>query len=335
MEYLIELMVFAGKAFSVLIVFGLCIGAMMAISLKKKSAAKLGSVTCVLLNKLYERRKFQFLMSTGKVKAAKELKARSKEQQPESPKSTLFVIDFDGDVEASQVSSLREEVTSILLGASENDEVLVKITSGGGIVSSYGLAAAQLVRIRQAGLKLTVSVDEVAASGGYMMACVADKIIASPFAIIGSIGVVATMPNFNKLITKHDIDYEQFTSGEFKRTITMFGKNTDEGRLKLKDGLKEVHEQFKQHVHRFRPSVDLEKSANGDDWSGENSIERNLVDELLTSDEYVMQKINHSYLVCKVKYSKPESTSRKLSLALASAFKSQLTEVLLKSTRPH
>ncbi len=205
--------------------------------------------------------------------------------------SKLFVIDFDGDMAANAAQNLKQEVNAVLSVAKENDEVLVRLKSPGGVVNGYGLAAAQLERFKDKNLDLTVAVDEVAASGGYLMACVANKIVAAPFAILGSIGVVAQLPNFHRLLEKYDIDYEQFTAGKYKRTVTMFGENTEEGREKFKEELEDIHVIFKEYVSKHRPQMDIEKIATGEHWLGTQALTLNLVDELQTSDAYLLSKL--------------------------------------------
>ena len=202
----------------------------------------------------------------------------------------VFVIDFLGDVKASETNSLIEKVNAILAVAKKTDEVFIRLKSNGGIVSSYGLATAQLERIRSAGIKLVVAVDLVAASGGYMMASVADKIIASPFAVIGSIGVVAQMPNIHRLLLDKGIDIELHTAGKYKRTLNMFAKNTQSGREKFKLELEYVHSLFKEHINTYRPSVDINRVATGEYWFGKKALELNLVDDLITSDAYLIEK---------------------------------------------
>ncbi|EGQ7797947.1 protease SohB [Vibrio parahaemolyticus] len=219
----------------------------------------------------------------------KEIKQASKEGLLDSKREPhLFVLDFNGSIDAKEVASLREEITAILAVAREGDEVLLRLESGGGMVHGYGLASSQLDRIKAAGLPLTISVDKVAASGGYMMACVADKIVSAPFAIVGSIGVIAQIPNFNKLLKKHDIEYEQLTAGEYKRTLTMFGENTDKARDKFKQELEETHVLFKDFIRERRPSLELEKVATGEHWFGTQAKELGLVDEISTSDDLVV-----------------------------------------------
>ncbi len=220
------------------------------------------------------------------------LKRSSNEADPKAlPISRVFVLNFDGDIEASAVSSLRQEVTAILAVASAEDEVLLRLESAGGVVHGYGLAASQLRRITKQGIKLTVSVDKVAASGGYMMACIADRIIAAPFAVLGSIGVVAQVPNFNRLLKSQKVDVELHTAGAHKRTLTMFGENTDEGRQKFRAELEEVHQLFKVFVRDNRPQVDIEVVATGEAWYGQRALEQQLIDEIQTSDEYLIEKM--------------------------------------------
>ncbi|HHF3102979.1 TPA: protease SohB [Vibrio alginolyticus] len=219
----------------------------------------------------------------------KEIKQASKDGSLDSKREPhLFVLDFNGSIDAKEVASLREEITAILAVAREGDEVLLRLESGGGMVHGYGLASSQLDRIKAAGLPLTISVDKVAASGGYMMACVADKIVSAPFAIVGSIGVIAQIPNFNKLLKKHDIEYEQLTAGEYKRTLTMFGENTDKARDKFKQELEETHVLFKDFIRERRPSLDLDRVATGEHWFGTQARELGLVDDISTSDDIVV-----------------------------------------------
>lgn len=200
----------------------------------------------------------------------------------------VFVVDFHGDVRASALSGLREEITAILTVASEEDEVLVRLESAGGLIPPYGLAASQLLRVKERNLPLTVAVDKVAASGGYLMACVADHIIAAPFAIVGSIGVVAQLPNFHRALKERSIDYEMFTAGEFKRTVTLFGENTDKARAKCQEELDEAHALFKAHVGRYRPVLDIDRVATGEHWFGSRALDLKLVDEIRTSDDFLM-----------------------------------------------
>lgn len=225
----------------------------------------------------------------------KDVKLKSKRKGKGCDKSTqVFVLDFDGDMKATAVKHLREEISTLISTANKGDEVVIRLESGGGLVHSYGLAAAQLARLKDAGLKLTVCVDKVAASGGYMMACVADNIIAAPFAIIGSIGVVSQLPNFHKWLKNHDVDYEMFTAGDYKRTVTVFGENDDEDRAKYQEELEQTHELFKHFVNRYRGMLDLDKVATGEHWYGEDAVHLNLVDRLQTSDSYLLELMeNH------------------------------------------
>lgn len=225
----------------------------------------------------------------------KRLKSQSKDQKKalksgEEKRQRIFVLDFDGDVQASAVDQLREEITAVLSIATSSDEVVVRLESPGGMVHSYGLAASQLSRIVTKEIPLTIAVDKVAASGGYMMACIANKIIAAPFALLGSIGVVAQIPNFHRLLKNKDIDVEVLTAGEHKRTLTMFGENTEKGRQKFREELEDVHTLFKDFISEHRPQVDMTEVATGEAWYGRRALTHQLVDELKTSDEYIVDK---------------------------------------------
>ena len=229
-------------------------------------------------------------------------KAKNKVKDKTDPKTddnkSVFVLDFDGDIKASAVAHLREEISVIVSSAKAGDEVVIRLESGGGQVNAYGLAAAQLVRIKDAGLILTVCVDKISASGGYMMACVADKIIASDFAVIVSVGVVSQLPNFHELLKKHNIGYEMFTAGEYKRTVTIFGKNDDEDRAKHQADIERIHELFKTFVKKHRPKLDVEKIATGEIWFGQDALDLGLIDAIGTSDGYVLELIKeHEVLV--------------------------------------
>lgn len=214
---------------------------------------------------------------------SKEARLRKKSNQK------IYVLDFKGDTAASAVENLREEITLILATAKAGrDRVVVRLESPGGMVHGYGLAAAQLVRLRDAGFNLTICVDKVAASGGYMMACIANEIVSAPFAVVGSIGVVAQVPNFNRLLKEKHIDFELYTAGQFKRTVTMFGENTAEGKAKFEQELQQTHELFKHFVEKYRPQLNVEKVATGEHWYGKDALELNLVDKLQTSDEYLL-----------------------------------------------
>ena len=303
MEFLGEYGLFLAKAITVLVVVLLVIAAIASAS-NRSQGDKKARLKVEKINDLYDEHKEILedeILSREQIKERdKEEKKRQKTEKKASskgsskPKPRVYVLSFDGDIKASAVETFRDSVTALLqIADTELDEVVVKLESGGGMVHSYGLAAAQLDRIKKAGLNLTVAVDKVAASGGYMMACVADKIIASPFAIVGSIGVVAQMPNFHRLLKKNDIDFEVLTAGEYKRTLTLFGENTDKGREKFQRDLEDTHVLFKDYVAERRPQVDIESVANGDIWFGSKALEQKLVDEIMTSDEYISNRVQN------------------------------------------
>lgn len=234
-------------------------------------------------------------------KESKQSKHNAKEGKKGVVKPCLYVLDFKGSMDAHEVGALREEISAILSVAQTGDEVLLRLESPGGMVHGYGLAAAQLTRLKEKGIKLTAVVDKVAASGGYMMACVADKIVAAPFAIIGSIGVVAQIPNIHRLLKKNDIDVELHTAGEYKRTLTLLGENTEEGREKFKQDLNETHLLFKSFVHKYRPQLDIDSVATGEYWYGTEALNKGLIDEVGVSDDWLINHIN-DYEVFSVQY---------------------------------
>jgi len=220
----------------------------------------------------------------------KENKKEKQHDTDDNARQRVFVLDFQGDIRATAVAALKEEINAILTVANDSDEVFLRLESAGGVVHGYGLAASQLMRLRTRNIPLTIAVDKVAASGGYMMACVGNRILAAPFAIIGSIGVVAQLPNFNKVLKKHDVEFEQFTAGEYKRTVTMFGENTKESKAKFREEIEDIHLLFKDFIVQHRPSVDIALVSTGESWPGTRALEKNLIDEIITSDDYLLTK---------------------------------------------
>lgn len=245
-------------------------------------------------------------------------KLKAEKNKNDAPqRKRIFVLNFHGDMKAGAVSCLREEITAILTVARENDAVFLRLDSAGGLVHAYGLAASQLQRLKNHPIHLTVSVDKVAASGGYLMACLADKIIAAPFAILGSIGVVAQIPNFNRLMKKHDIDYELITAGQYKRTLTTLGENTDAARSKFKEDIEDIHLLFKEFVKEHRPSVDIDQVSTGEHWFGTRAQNIKLVDELKTSDDYLLKKSIDNDLY-EIIYTEKKKLGNKLALFFSS-----------------
>ena len=240
----------------------------------------------------------------------------------------LYVLDFHGNIKASEIRSLRREISAVILSYKKGDEVLLRLENSGGTVHEHGLAASQLKRIKNKKIPLTICVDKVAASGGYMMACVGNKILASPFAIIGSIGVLAQVPNFNKLLQNKGIDFEQHTAGNYKRTVTMFGKNTDKDRKKLNEQLEDIHELFKNFIKNERKSVDIEKVATGEYWYGKNALDLNLIDEIITSDEYILSA-KDKFDIIRIQYKPLKTLSDKLT-KLSSGITSKVLNLFIQ-----
>nr|WP_275298080.1 protease SohB [Halomonas campisalis] len=241
---------------------------------------------------------------------------RGGDKQKGMPRQTVWVLAFRGDLKASGAGRLAEEISAVTAAAEEGDEVVVRLESAGGLVHAYGLAAAQLDRLKEAGLRTTVCVDKVAASGGYMMACAADEVRAAPFAVLGSIGVVAQLPNVHRLLKRHDIDVELLTAGEYKRTLTIFGENTDEGREKFRADLENTHELFKAHVAERRPNLDIEAIATGEIWYGRDALGKGLIDALGTSEAYLVSRMEEARVV-SVALEPRRAMGERLGLALS------------------
>ena len=292
-EFFFEYGIFLAK--SVTVVVAIAVVLILAASFSRRQPHGAG-LTVEKMNDKYREtadalRKAVLSKSAWKKKSKaerKERKARDKSEKEETDKKRVFVVDFKGDIRATAVSSLREELSAILAVAGGGDEVVVRLENPGGAVHEHGLAASQLLRVKNKGIPLTVIVDKVAASGGYLMACIANRIVAAPFAVIGSIGVLAQIPNFNRALESRGVDFEQVTAGKYKRTVTMFGKTTEEGRAKLKEELEDVHGLFKGLVSDQRPSLDADSVSTGEHWYGTRAIELGLVDALGSSDDYLL-----------------------------------------------
>lgn len=297
-EFLVEYGLFLAKTLTVVAAAVFIISAAAAASRKQKDGGGLTvrnlndryrQITDALRKSVLPKREFR-----AEAKARKaEIKAR---QKKDGDRKRLFVLDFHGDIKATAVASLRHEISAVLAVARPEDEVLLRLENYGGLVHEHGLAAAQLARLRAGGIRLTVAVDKVAASGGYMMACVGDRVISSPFAVIGSIGVLAQIPNFYRLLDQHGIEVEQIKAGRYKRTVTMFGRNTEEDRAKLTEELEDVHVLFRELIAEFRPQLDLDAVATGEHWYGRRALALGLVDGLQTSDDYLLGVLDQSDL---------------------------------------
>lgn len=340
MEFLYEYGLFIAKAITIVVAILLALGGIIGLVSKQKPGKghleisslsdKLETITEFARGELLDKDELkQFHKEQKKTLKAKKKDLKNKDTD-ELKKGQLFVIDFSGSMDAHEVDYLREEITAILCVVKPEDEVLVRLESGGGVVHGYGLAASQLQRIKDKSIKLTISVDKVAASGGYMMACVADHVLAAKFAIIGSIGVIAQLPNFNKLLKKSNIEFEQHTAGEFKRTLTMFGENSDQGREKFKEELEDVHHMFKDFVHSQRPELDIAKVATGEYWYGIKAKELGLVDDIQTSDDYILSA-NENKKIFTVKYSMKKSLPERLGLAASVTIESIFMKVWSKT----
>ncbi len=347
MEFLFEYGLFLVKTITLVAAVGIVVALIASLGMKNQEGKK-GTISITRLNERFEAMRDALreavLSETDLNALEKEHKKEAKQKQKEEKiaskkaknkngataveerKKRVFVLDFDGDIKASAAEELRETVTAVLTIAEPKDEVVVKLESGGGMVHSYGLASSQLARITQKDIPLTVCVDKVAASGGYMMACVANKILAAPFAILGSIGVVAQIPNFHKVLKKYDVDYETLTAGKYKRTLTMLGENTDEGRQKFLEDLEDTHVLFKTFVSTHRQQVDIDAVATGEIWFGSRALEQQLIDEISTSDEYLYALAQEAD-VFEVSFEQKKSLPEKLGISAAAAVEVSLTRV--------
>jgi len=320
-EFFFNYGLFLSKTITIVLAIGAVIFLIAAAASKKQGDGK-ESLEIKKLNQKYEDMAMALnaamLDKNEFKKLQKEEKDKHKEEKKEDhQKKRIYVLNFHGDIRASAVSSLREEITAVLTVATEKDEVFLRLESSGGVVHGYGLATSQLMRVRDRNIPLTVAVDKVAASGGYMMACVGNRILAAPFAIIGSIGVIAQLPNFHRVLKKHDIDYEQFTAGEFKRTVTMFGENTKEAKSKFREEIEDIHLLFKDFIVKHRPDIDIVKVSTGESWPGTRAIENHLVDELKTSDDYLMENSSRADIY-EITYTAKKSLLQKIGFQMQS-----------------
>lgn len=332
-DFLFEYGIFLAEAIT--IVISIIVVLIVATSLLKKDKDKdEEKLEIINFNRKIKSIRRTFEKQTLSKKDFKKLVKTEKKEQDSQKNKRVFVLDFDGDSNASVVDSLRKEITAVLNFATEKDEVVVRLESPGGVVHGYGLGASQLKRIRDKKIPLTVSVDKVAASGGYLMACVADKIISAPFAIIGSIGVVAQVPNFHKILKKNDIDFELITAGEFKRTLTMFGENTDKAREKFTEQIEETHTLFKDFVNLNRNQIEIAKVATGEYWYGQKALELNLVDEIKTSDDLLLEKSLEAEIF-EIRYKKKETLAEKINSSISLLIEKTISNLVFKQKNLH
>ena len=328
MEFLANYGLFLAQA--VTIVVAIVVVLVTIVALGSKGKGEKGQLELIDLSEALENTAQSFketILSKDELKKRAKAQKKADKEAKDDVKPNLYVIDFNGSMDASQVEGLRREITAIVQCAQDDDGVLVRLESPGGVVHGYGLAASQLQRITKRDIPLTIAVDKVAASGGYMMACIADKIVAAPFAIIGSIGVIAQIPNFSKVLKKNDIDFEQVTAGQYKRTLTMFGENTDQDREKFQSEIDDVHGLFKNHVAKHRSQLDMDKVATGETWYGEQALDIGLVDELSTSDDWLLDQANDKQ-VYLVKYNVPKTFSQKLGKAASTSVEQGLFNIV-------
>lgn len=347
MHYLIEYGVFLAKVVTLVVAFIVVLSSIISLlGRQRQQHREDGQLVIQHLNEHFDDLRQdveeQLLPLSERKKARKERhkaeKAKHKQEKKlaqleKKPRERVFVLDFNGDINASAVENLRREISALLDVSDKQDEVVLRLESPGGVVHGYGLAASQLDRVKKHGLRLTICVDKVAASGGYMMACIGDRILTAPFAILGSIGVVAQIPNFHRLLKRHEVDVELMTAGEFKRTLTMFGENTDHGRAKFQEELEEAHDLFKGFVREHRRSLDMAKVATGEHWFGVRAKELGLADEIITSDEYLKQRSRDAELY-QFNWEVKQRLAERLGFA-AEGMLARLTDRFLQRDRSH
>jgi len=357
LEYLIQYGMFFAKVATIVVAIIIVLGAIVASGSRQKKTGKKGTIKVTSLNEHFDEiretlrdsilDKDQLKRIDKEEKKAEKLelkqtKANEKKKQKDDKtedidsnpdanrKKRSYVLNFTGDIAAEAVTSLREEITAVLTLAEQLDEVILRLESPGGMVHAYGLASSQLLRIKNAGIPLTICVDKVAASGGYMMACLADRLVSAPFAIIGSIGVLVQLPNFHRILKKNDIDFEIISAGEFKRTLTTFGEITKKGKAKVQEDVETIHGIFKNWVKDHRPSVDIDKISTGETWVGMQAKERYMVDEIKTSDECILAACETAD-VFEVEFEIKKTIQDKLSSALPGVIEKVLLNLTSKS----
>lgn len=342
MEFLSDYGLFLAKTLTLVAAIVFVMVTAIAAAAKSKKESK-GAIVVTHLNQQIDEDceeiknfvEHEGLLKKEKKALKKAEKQKKKSKQEEEPRKRFYVLDFHGDPRASQVDELRRAITAVLaIARPEKDEIMLRLESPGGMVHAYGLAASQLARIRQHEIPLTICVDKVAASGGYMMACLGNKILAAPFAYIGSIGVLMQLPNFNRLLKKKDVDFEMITAGEYKRTLTLFGENTDQGREKMSQEIQETHELFKDFVHEYRPVLDINSVATGETWFGKKAQELKLIDDIGTSDEFIVQACKEAD-VYSVIYEKKKHLAERLGKTMESALDNSLLKWLHRSPQDH
>lgn len=335
-EFIFEYGLFAAKVATAVVAIGIVMALISGAARHKRSHDQL--LVEDISAQLRQQHQGLQLASASNDAERKALKAQFKQLAKQDKKAAttlprLYVLDFNGSMDAHEVTGLSKEITGLLQLATPEDEVLVRLESGGGVVHGYGLGAAELGRIKARGLPLTVAVDKVAASGGYMMACVAPRIIAAPFAIVGSIGVVAQLPNFNKFLKNKNIDVELHTAGDYKRTLTVFGENDEQGRVKFQQELEVIHQRFKDFITSNRPELDVDRVATGEHWLASDAKTLGLVDELGTSSDYLLAQSKEKRVI-QLRYQPKQTLKHKLTQAVEAGVSRSVMKLLSQAQQP-
>ena len=203
-----------------------------------------------------------------------------------SPNKTVISIDLKGMIASGSRAPLNMDNLNGLFSKVMKikfDALSIVINSPGGSPVQSSLIAQKIREISdKKKVKCYCFVEDVAASGGYWLACAADEIFASKASIIGSIGVVSSGFGFDKAIKKIGVDRRLYTSGENKAILDPFLPENKDDIKRLKDIQKELHNQFISFVKSRRGSKITNENKDlfsGAFWSGEKSLELGLIDD--------------------------------------------------------
>mmetsp|Transcript_9058 Transcript_9058/g.12909 ORF Transcript_9058/g.12909 Transcript_9058/m.12909 type:complete len:423 (-) Transcript_9058:25-1293(-) len=237
---------------------------------------------------------------------------------------TSIILELKGlDTMVAQAHDLNDKVSFLLeehRGKKENTnttslnstdqtdselEVIILLESPGGSAAEYGLAAQQILRLRdEPGIQVTVIVDKVAASGGYMMACTSSpgRLYAAPFAVVGSIGVIGQTVNIHNALESWGVKPLVFRGGKHKAPVGLIGEVSEDGMKTIQKMIDKTHNAFKRHVLAARPKLakQIDDVATGDVWLGCDALDVGLIDRVITSDEYISQRLRDGVRVLKL-----------------------------------
>ncbi|WP_343192796.1 S49 family peptidase [Buchnera aphidicola (Taiwanaphis decaspermi)] len=311
MEFIYSYILFIIKTLSVLFFLHLFSKIIIIYILKKNDIYLNNTLKVELLNNHYKKLKND-LSFFQKKKIINQKNVYNK-------KSNLYILDYNDKIKKNKIKKLREEISSIILVAKKNDEVLLRLENTSDIVYEYGLVIAQLQRLRKKGIKLIISIDKIVSNGGYIIACVADHISASPFSIIGPINIVVNIPNIDKYTQTSNLNNQLNDCNTFTK-LTLIKNNTKIYVNKIFNKLdikKYIRNSF---IKDMRPSLNLNKIFNQNYWIGENAINEKLIDSINTSDDILFSK-KDTHNLLKIKYVYKSNIVEKYIVTLNKYFK--------------